>query len=44
MTVKQIRLYIKAKRKIHDNHSHKEHSTHFHHPHSSFVNLPQLLM
>jgi len=43
MLVKQIGLYIKAKRKIHDNLSHKEHRTHFPHPHSLFVNLPQML-
>jgi hypothetical protein len=43
MSVKQIRLYIKAKRKTHDNHSHKEHSTHFPHSHTLFVNLPQML-
>ena len=43
MSVKQIRIYIKAKRKIHDNLSHKEHSIHFPHSHSLFVNLPQML-
>ena len=44
MSVKQIRIYIKAKRKIHDNLSHKEHSIHFPHSHSLFVNLPQMLL
>ena len=43
MSVKRIRLYVKEKRKIHDNLRHKEHSTHFPHHHSVFAKLPQIL-
>jgi len=41
MSVKWIRLYIKVKRKIHDNLSHKAHSPPSPYPHSLFVILPQ---
>ena len=41
--MKPIRLYIKAKRKIHDNLVHKEHSNRSLQPHSLIVNLPQIL-
>jgi len=43
MSVKRIRLYIKVKRKIHDNVGHKEHNTLPLQPRSLFVNLPQIL-
>jgi len=43
MSVKPIRLYIKAKRKIRDNLAHQEQSTQSPHPHSLFVTLPQIL-
>ena len=43
MSVKRIRLRIKAKRKIHDNLGHKEHSIHSPQPHILFVNLSQIL-
>ena len=43
MSLKGFRLYIKAKRKIHDNVGHKQHSTRSLQPHSLFVNLPQIL-
>jgi hypothetical protein len=43
MSVKRIRLYIKVKRKIHDNVSHKEHNTLSLQPQCIFVNLPQIL-
>jgi hypothetical protein len=43
MSVKRIRLYIKAKRKIHNNHGQKEHSTHSSQHQSLFVNLQQIL-
>jgi hypothetical protein len=41
--VKRIRLYIKSKRKIHDNVGHKQHSTRSLQTHSLFLNLPQIL-
>ena len=43
MSLKRIRLHIKAKCKIHENVGHKEHSTRSLQPHSLFVNLPQIL-
>jgi hypothetical protein len=43
MSVQGIRLYIKAKRKIHDNVGHKEQSNRSLQPHSLFVNTPQNL-
>ena len=43
MSVKRIRLHIKAKRKIHDNLGHKEHSTHSPHPHSIFFTIPHII-
>jgi len=42
MSVKQIPLYIKEKRKIPDNLGRKENSTHFHHLHSLSVKFPQI--
>ena len=43
MSVKRLRLCVKAKRKIHDNVSHKDHSNPSLQPHSLSVNLPQIL-
>jgi len=43
MSVKRIRVHMKAKRKIHDKLGHKEHSTHAPYPHSLFVTLPQMV-
>ena len=43
MSVKRVRLNIKAKRRIRDNISHNEQSTHFSHPLILFVTLPQIL-
>ena len=43
MFVKRIKLYIKAKRKIHDNVSHKEHRIRSLQPHSLFLNPSQIL-
>jgi hypothetical protein len=43
MSVKRIRLYIKVKRKIHDNLGHKDHCTHSSHYNILFVQLPQNL-
>ena len=40
--MKRITLWIKTKRKIHNNVGEKEHSTRCHHQHSSYVNLPQI--
>jgi hypothetical protein len=43
MSVQGIRLYIKAKRKIHDNFDHKGHRNRSLLPHSLSVNLRQIL-
>jgi len=43
MSVKQIRLHIKPKRKFHNNLGHKEHSAHSPHPHNLFANISQIL-
>jgi hypothetical protein len=43
ISVKRIRLYIKTKRKIHDNVGLKKHSNISLQPHSLFVKLPQIL-
>jgi len=43
MSVKRIRLYIGAKRKIYDNNGHKGHSTHSPRPYSLFVDISQIL-
>jgi len=43
MSQKRSRLYIKAKRKIHDKVGHKRHITRSFQPQSLFVNPPQIL-
>ena len=42
-SVKRVRLFVKAKPKIHDNLFHREHRTRRHNPHSIIQNLPQML-